>query len=48
MVAVAHTEFREGGWGLINGLLRDGGVVMDVRGYLDRAETPDNVTLWRF
>jgi UDP-N-acetyl-D-galactosamine dehydrogenase len=45
--AVAHKEFREGGWALAQRLLRDGGVVMDVRGFLDRAQKPDNVTLWR-
>lgn len=47
IVAVAHKEFREGGWPLVTDLLRDGGVVLDVRGFLDRAQTPKNVTLWR-
>ncbi|WP_395645254.1 nucleotide sugar dehydrogenase [Terricaulis sp.] len=47
IVAVAHKEFRDGGWGLVTSLLRDGGVVLDVRGFLDRAKTPSNVTLWR-
>jgi len=47
IVAVAHAEFRAGGWSAVNALLRDGGVVLDVRGFLDRAETPPGVTLWR-
>jgi UDP-N-acetyl-D-galactosamine dehydrogenase len=45
--AVAHSEFRDGGWALASRLLRDGGIVMDVRGFLDRAHKPDKVTLWR-
>jgi UDP-N-acetyl-D-galactosamine dehydrogenase len=46
--AVAHKEFRDGGWALAKQLLRPGGgVVMDVRGFLDRSNTPPNVMLWR-
>jgi UDP-N-acetyl-D-galactosamine dehydrogenase len=46
--AVAHREFRDGGWPLAKRLLRGGdGVVMDLRGFLDRAVTPAGVTLWR-
>jgi len=46
--AVAHSEFRDGGWALASKLLRGGaGVVMDVRGFLDRAKAPAGVTLWR-
>jgi UDP-N-acetyl-D-galactosamine dehydrogenase len=48
ILAVAHTPFREGGWGLMQELLPKGGVVMDLRGALDRAHTPKEVTLWRF
>jgi UDP-N-acetyl-D-galactosamine dehydrogenase len=48
ILAVPHTEFRDGGWALVSKLLRGGeGVVMDVRGVLDRAATPAGVTLWR-
>lgn len=47
IVAVAHKEYREGGWPMVSKLLRDGGVVLDVRGFLDRTQTPKNVTLWR-
>ncbi|MEQ1618927.1 MAG: nucleotide sugar dehydrogenase [Terricaulis sp.] len=46
--AVAHTEFRDGGWDLTRTLLGEGaGVVMDVRGFLDRTQKPAQVTLWR-
>jgi UDP-N-acetyl-D-glucosamine/UDP-N-acetyl-D-galactosamine dehydrogenase len=48
VVAVSHKEFRDGGWPMITKLLRGGqGVVMDVRGFLDRATMPANITLWR-
>ncbi len=48
IVAVSHKEFRDGGWPMVTKLLRGGkGVVMDVRGFLDRATMPDGVTLWR-
>ncbi|MGD9967854.1 MAG: nucleotide sugar dehydrogenase [Hyphomonadaceae bacterium] len=46
--AVAHKEFRDGGWALARRLLRDGGgVVMDLRGFLDRSAKPQDVSLWR-
>lgn len=46
--AVSHKEFKDGGWGMASKLLRGGaGVVMDVRGFLDRATMPDGITLWR-
>jgi UDP-N-acetyl-D-glucosamine/UDP-N-acetyl-D-galactosamine dehydrogenase len=48
VVAVSHKEFRDGGWPMITKLLRDGaGIVMDVRGFLDRTTMPANITLWR-
>jgi len=48
VVAVAHQPYREGGWKLVQGLLRDGqGFVADAQGVLDRAATPRDVTLWR-
>lgn len=48
IVAVPHTEYVDGGWDFVTGLLKDGrGVVVDVRGILDRDQTPDGVTLWR-
>jgi UDP-N-acetyl-D-galactosamine dehydrogenase len=46
--AVAHKGLREGGWGLVKGLLADGkGVVVDVKGVLPRGEKPGGVELWR-
>jgi len=48
VLAVAHQAYREGGWGLIQPMLKGGaGVVMDVKGRLDRASRPDAVELWR-
>jgi UDP-N-acetyl-D-glucosamine/UDP-N-acetyl-D-galactosamine dehydrogenase len=49
VVAVAHRELREGGWPLIQRLLRstDGGVVLDIKGFLDREGVPAGITLWR-
>jgi len=48
IVAVAHSEYRAGGWALVRGLLKPpGGFVADVPALLDRAATPDGVTLWR-
>ncbi|MBL4613568.1 MAG: nucleotide sugar dehydrogenase, partial [Magnetovibrio sp.] len=48
VLAVPHTAYVEGGWQMVTGLLKDGkGVVIDVRGILDRDTTPDGVTLWR-
>ena len=48
IVAVAHDAFRQGGWPMMSGLLRDGtGVVLDVKWLLDRAAIPEGVELWR-
>lgn len=48
ILAVPHTEYVQGGWGFVSGLLKGGrGVVVDVRGVLDRDTTPDGITLWR-
>jgi len=47
VLAVAHRPYREGGWALVKGLLKSGGFVADVPALLDRASTPDGVTLWR-
>jgi UDP-N-acetyl-D-galactosamine dehydrogenase len=48
VLAVAHDEYVNAGWGLVTQLL-DGadGVVVDVRGVLPRADKPDEVVLWR-
>ena len=46
--AVAHEAFVRDGWPLVTGLLKQGmGVVLDVRGRLDRAARPPGVELWR-
>ncbi|HTV30273.1 MAG TPA: nucleotide sugar dehydrogenase [Xanthobacteraceae bacterium] len=48
IVAVGHQAFVAGGWPMVAGLLRDGtGVVLDVKGLLDRAATPKDIDLWR-
>ena len=48
IVAVSHKEFRDGGWPMVTKLLRGGvGVVMDVRGFLDRRTMPAGINLWR-
>ncbi len=46
--AVAHADYVSGGWPLVSNLLKDGaGLVMDVKGRLDRAAKPAEVDLWR-
>ena len=48
ILAVPHATYVDGGWDLVTGLLKNGrGVVIDVRGVLDREATPEGVTLWR-
>ena len=48
VLAVAHRAFREGGWDLVQGILRDGvGQVADVRAILDKARIPAGCRLWR-
>jgi UDP-N-acetyl-D-galactosamine dehydrogenase len=48
ILAVAHDQYIEGGWPLVQRLLRDGrGLVLDVKVKLDRASKPDDVELWR-
>lgn len=47
VVAVAHRLYREGSWSLVQKLLKPNGFVADVPALLDRAGTPDGVTLWR-
>ncbi|WP_448207977.1 nucleotide sugar dehydrogenase [Azospirillum sp. sgz302134] len=48
VLAVPHAAYRAEGWGLVTSLLKDGrGLVMDVKGLLDRSRLPDGVDLWR-
>jgi UDP-N-acetyl-D-glucosamine/UDP-N-acetyl-D-galactosamine dehydrogenase len=48
ILAVAHQNYIAGGWSSITRLLKDGrGVVIDVKGKLDRNTKPESVDLWR-
>lgn len=47
VLAVSHRIFLAGGWPMITRLLHAGGVVLDVKGALDRAAIPENIDLWR-
>jgi UDP-N-acetyl-D-galactosamine dehydrogenase len=48
IAAVSHQDYVKGGWPMMTSLLRGGqGVVLDVKGMLDRSKQPANVELWR-
>ena len=48
VLAVAHSAYRDGGWTLVNKLLKPGDAfVADVPALLDREQAPSGVTLWR-
>jgi UDP-N-acetyl-D-glucosamine/UDP-N-acetyl-D-galactosamine dehydrogenase len=48
VLAVGHDDYCLRRWGLLDGLLKDGqGFVADLTGYLNRAEKPEGVKLWR-
>src|SRR6266404_7624239 len=48
VVAVAHRDYRDGGWEMVKKLLKpDRAFVADVPALLDREEAPPGVTLWR-
>jgi UDP-N-acetyl-D-glucosamine/UDP-N-acetyl-D-galactosamine dehydrogenase len=48
IMAVAHQTYIEGGWPLVQRLLRDGaGLVFDVKMKLDRGSKPSGIELWR-
>jgi UDP-N-acetyl-D-galactosamine dehydrogenase len=48
VLAVAHRAYRDGGWSLVQPLLKpSGGFVADVPALLDRATVPTGITLWR-
>ncbi len=48
VLAVPHRQYLAGGWqGITHHLDQRRGVVMDVKGKLDRATRPDGVLLWR-
>ena len=48
VLAVAHRDYRDRGWGFVKTLLRGGqGFVADVKGVLDRGSRPPGIVLWR-
>ncbi len=48
ILAVAHREYRERGWPLVQAMLAGGaGVVLDVKACLERGTTPQGIELWR-
>jgi UDP-N-acetyl-D-galactosamine dehydrogenase len=48
VIAVGHRSFVTQGWSMVSQLLRDGrGVVLDLKGILDRGAVPAGVDLWR-
>ena len=48
ILAVAHSRYVEGGWPLIQRLLRGNeGLVLDVKTRLDRDLCPAGIELWR-
>ena len=48
IMAVAHEAYIEGGWHLVERLLRErAGLVFDVKMKLDRSSKPDGIELWR-
>ena len=48
VLAVPHAAYCAEGWDLVTGLLKDGrGLVLDVKGVLDRTAMPAGVRLWR-
>ena len=48
IVAVAHDTYVDEGWRLVSRLLREGeGVVVDIKGVLEREAAPRGVTIWR-
>jgi UDP-N-acetyl-D-galactosamine dehydrogenase len=48
VLAVAHASFREAGWPMIEGLLKNGrGLVMDVKGVLNPLTKPSAIDIWR-
>jgi len=48
ILAVSHDVYKQGGWPLVAGRLKPGGgLVMDIKAFLDRASAPPNVRVWR-
>jgi UDP-N-acetyl-D-galactosamine dehydrogenase len=48
ILAVGHDEYQRAGWPLVTKRLKSsGGLVMDIKAFLDRANAPPNVRHWR-
>ena len=48
ILAVPHSEYVHGGWGMIGDLLNvKDGIVVDIKGVLDKELKPDLIDLWR-
>lgn len=48
VLAVAHDQYKKGGWEMVKSLLAGGrGVVADLKNVLPREQTPASVNLWR-
>ncbi len=47
VVAVPHQDYRKRGWNFIKNLLKQQGVVVDIKSVLDKKACPENITLWR-
>ncbi len=47
VVAVPHQDYRKSGWNFIKNLLKQQGVVIDIKSVLDKKACPENITLWR-
>ncbi|MGB2991121.1 MAG: UDP binding domain-containing protein [Paenisporosarcina sp.] len=46
--AVPHREYIEGGWDLIEDLLKvKNGIVVDIKSLLDKELKPDSIDFWR-
>ena len=48
ILAVPHSEYVYGGWDMIGDLLKvNNGIVVDIKGVLDKELKPDLIDLWR-
>jgi UDP-N-acetyl-D-galactosamine dehydrogenase len=47
VLAVGHRPYRDGGWPMVQHLIKPGAFVADVPAVLERALTPTGVVLWR-
>lgn len=46
--AVSHKEYIENSWSQFDNLLKHGkGIVVDIKGHLNKAQCPENIVLWR-